>query len=127
MRLLKTMFVFVYLLSSLPVLASYHYCLGRVKQISFYELRTPDCGLCPIDEEPSDCCDTEQQEIVFQDDHVYDGSFVLVNTSVFAVQPLVVVVDIADVQVAPEIHGAHAPPPRFGGANLFLVFDSWLI
>lgn len=127
MRLVRSVFVLVYLLSSLPVLASYHYCLGRVKQISFYELHTPDCGLCPIDEEPADCCDTEQQEIVFQDDHVVDGSSVSVNTGVFTVQPVVVAVDVAAVQVEPEIHGAHAPPPRFGGANLFLVFDSWLI
>ena len=68
MRVLRLLVPLFYVLSSLPVQASYHYCLGRVKQIRFYEVNNPNC-VCPAEETYSDCCDTEKTVLDFQDDH----------------------------------------------------------
>lgn len=68
MRALRLLLPVFYVLSSLPVQASYHYCLGRVKQISFYEVNDPSC-VCPAEEDYGDCCDTEHAVLDFQDDH----------------------------------------------------------
>lgn len=64
-RLLLLVF---YVISSLPVQASYHYCLGRVKQITFYEGNARNC-VCSAEEAYSDCCETEHTLLDFQDDH----------------------------------------------------------
>ncbi len=69
MRALRLLLPVFYVLSSLPVQASYHYCLGRVKQISFYTVNDPHC-VCPADAADfGECCDTEQAVLDFQDEH----------------------------------------------------------
>jgi hypothetical protein len=67
-RFVKSLLILFYLGSSLPVLASYHYCLGRVKQISFYEEAYAAC-VCAEPEEAGECCDDEVRLLDFQDDH----------------------------------------------------------
>ena len=66
LRLLLPVF---YVLSSLPVQASFHYCLGRVKQISFYDANHPHCACPPDEAETSNCCNTEETVLDFQDEH----------------------------------------------------------
>lgn len=68
MQGLRVLLLVFYVLSSLPVQANYHYCLGRVKQITFYEESVRNC-VCPAEEAYSDCCETEHALLDFQDDH----------------------------------------------------------
>lgn len=92
MRALRLLLPVFYVLSSLPVQASYHYCLGRVKQISFYEVNDPNC-VCPLEEDYRDCCDTEQAVLDFQDDHtqvakaVFEPIWVGISSPVFGLMP----------------------------------------
>jgi len=92
MRALRLLLPVFYVLSSLPVQASYHYCLGRVKQISFYEVNDPNC-VCPAEEDYGDCCDTEHAVLDFQDDHtqvakaVFEPIWVGISSPVFSVKP----------------------------------------
>jgi hypothetical protein len=127
MRWLKTGLMIVYLLSSWPVLASYHYCLGRVKQISFYEASAFSCG-CPDPDEFRDCCDDRQEELDFQDDHQTTTQQQANHFWVFWLMPQVAsgvrASALMQPQLLPPVHG----PPRLGhNAPLFLLFDTWLI
>lgn len=85
MRGFRLLLLLLYVLSSLPVVASYHYCLGRVKEISFYDENTLNC-VCLGDEDYSDCCDTEHSILDFQDDHTENAkvAFAKVFSNQFA-------------------------------------------
>lgn len=126
MRFVKSFLLLMYLLSSLPVLASYHYCLGRVKQISFYETAYADC-VCPEPEAARDCCDDELQLLDFQDDHA-GASTTLPSFQGWALLA-------APAQVALIFSGeaamlfplAHAPPQSGNQPPLFVVHQSFLL
>ncbi len=126
MRIVKSIFILLYLLSSLPVLASYHYCLGRVKQISFYETNYADC-VCPAPEESRDCCDDERTLLDFQDDHA--GSSYVVALLLDSAE-LVLPVGFEWAAVQAQMLGlllAHAPPLLTTNSPLFVQHQAFLL
>ena len=116
----------LYLLSSLPVLASYHYCLGRVKQISFYETAVPDC-VCPSPEEVGDCCDDDRELIDFQDDHAGSSHQLLVAFAAYAVELPSCFKLEADLEQQLGLPLAHAPPLLPAAQPLFIQHQAFLI
>jgi hypothetical protein len=125
-RVVKSILILLYVLSSLPVLASYHYCLGRVKQISFYESIAADC-VCPAPEETGDCCDDDQQLLDFQDDHA--GSSQQVTLHDFAheiVLPIGLETPLFVSQKA-GLPQAHAPPLLVLATPLYVQHQAFLI
>lgn len=125
-RVVKSILILLYLLSSLPVLASYHYCLGRVKQISFYETSYADC-VCPAPEESRDCCDDERALLDFQDDHA--GSAYSLALS-FDGAELVLPVGFEMAAVHAQMLGlplAHAPPLLTTANPLFVQHQAFLL
>jgi hypothetical protein len=125
-RVVKSILILLYLLSSLPVLASYHYCLGRVKQISFYETSYADC-VCPAPEESRDCCDDEQALLDFQDDHAGSAySLVLSFDGAELVLPMGFEVAAVQAQML-GLPRAHAPPLLTTNSPLFVQHQAFLL
>lgn len=126
MRIVKSILILLYLLSSLPVLASYHYCLGRVKQISFYETNYADC-VCPAPEEAGDCCDDDRALLDFQDDHA--GSTYSIALAYHGAELMILVgFELAAVQA--QMLGlplAHAPPLLTTNSPLFVQHQAFLL
>lgn len=117
LRLLLPVF---YVMSSLPVQATYHYCLGRVKQISFYEVNGLQC-VCPADEDLRDCCDTEHSVLDFQDDHTpfakaaFEPVFVVVPAPLGMCE---IPQAISPTTVSTALRG---PPPSYDCAGIYLM------
>jgi hypothetical protein len=119
MRALRFLLPLIYVLSSLPVQASYHYCLGRVKQISFFEVHDPRC-VCPAEEDYGDCCGTEQNVLDFQDDHTavakaelsFSAAFILASSG----QPPLILLPVESTLC----FAGRAPPSRPKQAGLYL-------
>ena len=126
MRFAKSLLLLIYLLSSLPVLASYHYCLGRVKQISFYEVAYEDC-VCPEPETARDCCDDEQQLLDFQDDHAGVSATLLTlqGWEMLAVYPVAMPHDAGGSSIRLPL--ANAPPNLRTHQALFIAHQSFLL
>lgn len=57
-----------YLLASTGIVVQLHFCLGRVKAVSF-ALQEKNSCLCPSPEADSDCCRSEKQLIDTQSTH----------------------------------------------------------
>ncbi|MBA4302933.1 MAG: hypothetical protein C0424_01775 [Sphingobacteriaceae bacterium] len=107
-------------MSSLPVQASYHYCLGRVKQISFYEVNDPNC-VCPADEDLRDCCATEHTVLDFQDDHTPFAKAALEPVFSVVAAPLGVYEmpqAISQTRVSTSLRG---PPPSAKCVGIYLM------
>ena len=62
--------IFAYLLASTGIVVQLHYCLGRVKAVSFAVQEKNSC-LCPSPEADSDCCRSEKQLIDTQSTHYF--------------------------------------------------------
>ena len=125
MRFVKPILILRYVMSSLPVLASYHYCLGRVKQISFYEPIVADC-VCPAPEESGDCCDDEQQLLDFQDDHAGSSQHLLLQAHANATalpSGLITPLFVSQRVCLPQ---AHAPPLLASATPLFIQHQAFL-
>jgi hypothetical protein len=125
-RVVKSILILLYVLSSLPVLASYHYCLGRVKQISFYESIAADC-VCPAPEETGDCCDDDQQLLDFQDDHA--GSSQHLSLQDFAYEVALPSCPETSLVVSQKagLPQAHAPPLLVLATPLYVQHQAFLI
>lgn len=124
MRFVKSLLILFYLGSSLPVVASYHYCLGRVKQISFFEDNYAAC-VCAEPEESGECCDDEVRLLDFQDDHapstlapLYTATWLPLEWGVSRL--------VFDLRVAEQHFPlAHAPPLK--GQAVYLLNEVFLI
>lgn len=126
MRLVKPILILLYVMSSLPVLASYHYCLGRVKQISFYQSIVADC-VCPAPEESGDCCDDDQQMLDFQDDHAGSSQYLLLQDLVSGrALPSGSKIRLF-VSSRANVPQAHAPPSLASATRLFIQHQAFLI
>jgi hypothetical protein len=121
MRALRLLLPVFYVLSSLPVQASYHYCLGRVKQISFYTVNDPHC-VCPADAADfGECCDTEQSVLDFQDEHTtVDKSIFVPDVSQLRLSAFQYdLVNKGDGEACNYL--LRAPPPHAGQTPLFIT------
>jgi hypothetical protein len=116
---LRFLLPLIYVLSSLPVQASYHYCLGRVKQISFFEVNDPHC-VCPTEADYGDCCGTEQNLLDFQDDHTAvakaELSFSVAFILMAAVHPPFILLPVESATSCAD----RAPPSRPIQAGLYV-------
>ena len=126
MRFVKPILILLYVMSSLPVLASYHFCLGRVKQISFYESLVADC-VCPAPEESGDCCDDEQQLLDFQDDHAGSSQHLLLQAHANATALPSGLITPLFVSQRAHLPQAHAPPLLASATPLFIHHQAFLI
>jgi hypothetical protein len=63
----------LYLLFSVGVVKSTHFCMGREASVAFFTADAPKCGCTSFNEEGADCCDN-QQELLKVDDSQKDFS-----------------------------------------------------
>jgi hypothetical protein len=63
---------FILLVATTGLSFSYHYCMGRLKEISLKQDKTP---CCPLSESSSDCCDHETVTLTVDDDFSLSHKF----------------------------------------------------
>jgi hypothetical protein len=125
-------FAATYLLFSVGILKSTHYCMGREASVVLFSADAHGCACSAIFADENDgCCDDEQEVIKIRDDQNSIGNYVIRIPQLYILDDLYTTRLITSTVIDPQDVGQHQtdnlPPPAlplFKTNCSFVFYDS---